>query len=106
MGSSMGKCSYNDDIHCRRKRNTEVREHFSKKYSEYWRGSSVKKTADPFVIERNNYSFSTSAIYSSPLREDRGLSQFKSSFAKPEKSATSQTLKFTSGFDKAAQRAN
>ncbi|KAK5974285.1 hypothetical protein GCK32_021119, partial [Trichostrongylus colubriformis] len=63
MGANMGKCTYDDGIHCRRRRNTGVREQFSKTYSEYWSGSSKKKAKDDnFVIERNNYSFSTSAI--------------------------------------------
>ncbi|VDL80488.1 unnamed protein product [Nippostrongylus brasiliensis] len=101
MGSSMGKYSYCDDMHCMRKRKTEVNNNFSKKYSEYWRGSSLKKVPDTFVIQRNDYSFSTSALYDSPLRENRRTSQFVSSFSKPEKPAPTQ---FSGGFMPSPQR--
>ncbi|VDO74523.1 unnamed protein product [Heligmosomoides polygyrus] len=100
MGSSMGKYPYTDDIYCMRRRKTEVSDNFSKKYSEYWRSSSMKKTSEAFAIQRNDYSFSTSAIYSSPLRENRRKSQFISSFSKPEK----PMAQYSGGFETTSQR--
>ncbi|KHJ97960.1 hypothetical protein OESDEN_02065 [Oesophagostomum dentatum] len=62
MGSSMGKCSYGDDPYYKRRRKAEIGDNFSKEYSEYWRCPSRKKTSDTFVIERNEFSFSNSAV--------------------------------------------
>ncbi|KAL6737539.1 hypothetical protein Aduo_011171 [Ancylostoma duodenale] len=93
MGSSMGKYSYGDDPYYKRRRKTEIGEHFSKEYSEYWRCPSRKKASDTFAIERNEYSFSTSAVYASPLHDNRRSTQFVSSFSKSDKPG-----QFPSGF--------
>ncbi|KAK6752478.1 hypothetical protein RB195_003729 [Necator americanus] len=94
MGSSMGKYSYGDDPYYKRRRKTEIGEHFSKEYSEYWRCPPRKITSDAFVIERNEYSFSTSSVYAPLARDNRRSPQFVSSFSKTEKSCG----QFPSGF--------
>ncbi|CAJ0603682.1 unnamed protein product [Cylicocyclus nassatus] len=93
MGSSMGKCSYGDDPYYKRRRKTEIGDNFSKEYSEYWRCPPRKKTSDTFVIERNEYTFSNSAMYASSAFDNRRPQPFVSSFSKTDKSS-----QFHSGF--------
>ncbi|KAJ1365855.1 hypothetical protein KIN20_026312 [Parelaphostrongylus tenuis] len=85
MGSSMRKDSNERHYHPIEKQKTEIGNHFSKQYSEYWRSASQKKLANTFAIQPNK--FSTSSIYAWRSRENRPSSQFVSSFSKSEKPA-------------------
>ncbi|PAV75846.1 hypothetical protein WR25_14144 [Diploscapter pachys] len=84
MGNNMGKYNGRGDMYCqRRRRNSDSGNLFSKEYSEYWRVDRKRPhNNDSFIIEKNDYSFSSCGAYDSPLYSNRRAShnQFISSF--------------------------
>ncbi|CAB3406516.1 unnamed protein product [Caenorhabditis bovis] len=81
MGNGMRKYSQCDAYYKKRRKTDEIcGSNFSKDYSEYWKTTDRKN--DNFAIERNEYMFSTSQAFDSPLRNSRKQhpSTFVSSF--------------------------
>ncbi|PIO77528.1 hypothetical protein TELCIR_00343 [Teladorsagia circumcincta] len=78
MGSSMTKTSPSAGYDYRRRGTQEVRENFSKEYSEYWKRPSIERTSN-FSTERNSYA-SIATDNASSKRNSTQYSKVGSSF--------------------------
>uniref|UniRef100_A0A7I4YSB8 Uncharacterized protein n=1 Tax=Haemonchus contortus TaxID=6289 RepID=A0A7I4YSB8_HAECO len=78
MGSSMTKTSPAAGYDYRRRGTQEVRENFSKEYSEYWKRPSIEKTSN-FSNEKNSYT-SVTPQHAYTKKNSTQYSKFPSSF--------------------------